>query len=120
MPEAEDARDSGVIEDTADIMFGLFRPGEAENLPFDGKTNLKILKNRIGRTGVIIPFLFSMASHVIVEKASPNARLVEDENRLILTGANYEEILATRRHHARPAAQLKLVSDSDLALGRTS
>lgn len=105
---AEDARDSGAIEDTADVMLSLFRPTEAQpNVVFDGTVMLEILKNRNGRTGVQTPLLFSMASLVLVEKASPAARLVNLENDMILRGDQYPGILASRRKSG--VEQLRLV-----------
>ena len=100
--KAEDARDSGAIEDTADILLGLFNPSEADVATgFTGQVNCTILKNRNGRKNVGIPLLFSMMSLVMVEKASPSGIVVEDENRLILSGETYAKALEYRRANAR-------------------
>src|SRR5690606_14905335 len=70
--EAEDSRDSGGVEDTADVMSGLYRPSEAvDGVPFDGSTNLNIVKNRNGRRDVVVPLVFSLASNVMVAKNTP-------------------------------------------------
>jgi hypothetical protein len=96
----QDARDSGAVEDSADVLMGLFRPSESGAVGFDGGVTCAILKNRNGRKGVQAQLLFSLASLVIVEKGTPEARFVEDENRLILSGENYTKVLNSRRANA--------------------
>lgn len=97
---AEDARDSGAIEDTADIMLGLFRPGDASKGTNDCTVSCAVLKNRNGRKDVLSHFVFSLASLVLVQKGSREGQVADDENRLILTGETYSSVLAYRRQQA--------------------
>ena len=45
-------------------------------------------------------FVFSYASLVLVQKASPEAQVVADENRLVLSGDKYSTVLEHRRRQA--------------------
>lgn len=104
---AENARDSGAIEDTADVLMSLYRPNEHENSPFDGSVSSELLKNRNGRINITVPLVFSMASLVVVQKNSPEAKLAALENDMILRGDQYPAILRSRRLGG--AQQLKLI-----------
>jgi len=105
---AEDARDSGAIEDTADVLFGLWRPSDADRS--GGVTSTvqgSLLKNRNGRKDVVMSFNFSLASLVLVQAGTAEARTVEDENALIMRGNSYADVLKMRRQNM-PAVQLRL------------
>lgn len=105
--KSEDARDSGAIEDTADVLMSLYRPSDAAPSPvFDGIVHAEILKNRNGRTGATVPLVFAMASMLLVEKADPAARAAELENDMTLKGDTYSQILAHRQKAS--AVQLRL------------
>jgi hypothetical protein len=109
---AEDSKDSGAIEDTADILMSLYRPNEVTTnggnpQPFDGNVQSELLKNRNGRIGVTVPLLFSMASLVVVQKNGQHARHAQMENDMIMRGDQYPAILQHRRNSS--AQQLQLV-----------
>ena len=100
-----DARDSGVIEETADILFGWYRPGDAGRKQEDGLVTCRILKNRNGRRDVDVHFTFSLASLVLVPRASVAATIAADENRMVLTGSTYDQVLEGRRKQALSTGQ---------------
>lgn len=106
---AEDARDSGAIEDTADVLLSLYLPSEAQDgqKSFDGSVLAELLKNRNGRKGVTANLVFSMASLVLVQHSSVAAKLAQLENDMISRGDNYTKVLSHRR--ASGAEQLRLV-----------
>lgn len=97
---AEDARDSGAIEDTADVLMSLFRPGDAEHNATDATVTAGILKNRNGRKDVQSHLVFSLASLVLVQRSTREAQVVDDENRLILTGETAVKVREYRRQQA--------------------
>lgn len=100
---AEHARDSGAIEDTADIMIGMFRPGDADPRSNSYDVTLGVLKNRNGRIGVQAHAVFGMASQILVPKGTPEALRADDENRLILQGMSEQAIRDLRRRNALAA-----------------
>lgn len=71
-PRLGDLRDSGAIEQDADIVLGLYQPGQyykinpATNKPYDGETELIVLKNRRGAL-LTVPLWFDKV-HVLFEK----------------------------------------------------
>lgn len=97
---AEDARDSGAIEDTADILMSLFRPGDADPRNFDSTVTAGILKNRNGRKDVQTNLVFGMATNILVQKGTPESALIDDENRLIISGHKPHEVREYRRRNA--------------------
>lgn len=110
---ASDARDSGAIEDTADILISLFRPSDADrdadNKSVDGTVRSGILKNRNGLKNVYASLNFSMASLVMVDKTDRLASaLVDEENHMIFRGETYERVRKMRMEQSGHAAQLKL------------
>jgi hypothetical protein len=112
---ASDARDSGAIEDTADIMLGLYRPSdhadrESDPNVTDGVLRLQVLKNRNGRKGSSLTLAYSYASLVLVDGADrANRHWVDQENTLIFRGETYDKVRRMRMHHAGIGAQLELV-----------
>lgn len=104
--EADDARDSGVIEETADFVFSLFRPDQAIGEEgVSGAFNLGIVKSRRGGVGAVSPLLFSNMSLAIVERNDRrNAVRVEMENEQYIKGADYETWRRDQSHN-----QLQLV-----------
>jgi len=95
-----DARDSGVVEETADILLGWYRPGDAARKAEDGLVTCRILKNRNGRRDVDVHFSFSLASLVLVARNSASATVAADENRMVLSGSGYHQVLENRRKQA--------------------
>lgn len=100
---ADDARDSGVIEETGDFVFGLFKPDEAVDAKtgqpgaVTGNINCSLLKSRHGGKGRVFGLKMSAASLVIVDPLNRRAVIkVEQENARINRGERYEDILATQ------------------------
>lgn len=105
-----DARDAGQVEDTADILMSLYRPsdGDRDGNAVDGTVRSEILKNRNGRVNCTTSLNFSMASLVIVDKHSPEGRIVDQENALIFRGEDYAAVRRMRIASASVDRQLKL------------
>lgn len=105
-----DARDSGVIEDTADMLLSLYRPSEADRgtHAVDGTVRSELLKNRNGRTNVTASLNFSLASLVMVDKHSVEGRIVDQENNMIFRGEDYAAVRRYRMADAGKRQQLKL------------
>jgi len=116
--ESDAARDSGVIEETADFLFSLYRPDDAVNeelAPEDrtpsAKVKLEILKSRHGGKGTVATLTFSAASLVLVDAGTAAARRAEAESHQIWQGATYEEVAAAERRrflaagHHQPTLQ---------------
>ena len=67
--EADDARDSGVVEETGDFVMSLFRPDQAIGSEdgITGAFNLQLLKSRHGGKGHSANLRFSNLSLAIVD-----------------------------------------------------
>lgn len=98
---ADDARDSGVVDETGDFVFSLFRPDQLVNkddltgaLPMQsGNFNLQILKSRHGGKGHLSNLRMSLMSLVIVDAVLDRTRSsrVEQENSLYRQGMHYDD-----------------------------
>lgn len=100
---ADDARDSGVIEETGDFVFGLWKPDEAIDVTtgkpgaVTGNLILGFLKSRHGGKGKIFPLKMSAASLAIVCPTNRRAVIkVDQENARINQGETYDEIISTQ------------------------
>jgi KaiC/GvpD/RAD55 family RecA-like ATPase len=101
---ADDARDSGVIEETGDFVVSLYRPDQIVNrnstdgaLPMQtGALNAQLLKSRHGGKGRVFNFKMSLLSLAIVDaKFDHKATLrVDQENTLYRTGKHYDDYRA--------------------------
>lgn len=111
--DASDARDSGAVEETADLMLSLFRPADAvaaqgqEAFP-SGLVRMGLLKNRKGGKGMVTDLMFSSASLVLVDHGTPAAKVAEEENRMIWRGDDYEAVLRMRAENANRLGQTTL------------
>lgn len=105
-----DARDSGGVEDTADILMSLYRPSDADTsgAAVDGTVRSEILKNRNGRINVTSSLNFSLASLVMVDKQSTEGRIVDQENNMIFRGEEYAAVRRYRIANAGKQRQLRL------------
>lgn len=97
--DADEARDSGVVEETADFMFGLYKPDEAveggvaANGTVTGNLRLGVLKSRKGGKGRQFALRMSAASLAIVDESDRKAVMrIEQENAMINQGMSYEDI----------------------------
>ncbi len=110
--ESEDIRDSGVVEETADWVIGLNRPGDAVNKggAVDTVMNADILKGRRGGKGRLIQLGLSHLSLVIVDKNDGrNYARVQMENDEKNRGTKYEDWLRDQRGIANGRQQMRLV-----------
>jgi hypothetical protein len=105
-----DARDTGAVEDTADILLSLYRPsdGDTTGSAIDGTVRSEILKNRNGRISVTTSLNFSLASLVMVDKFSTEGHIVDEENNLIFRGEDYAAVRRYRIAQASKSRQLRL------------
>jgi hypothetical protein len=114
----DDARDSGVIEETGDYVLGLFRPDllqpseGAVAPPPSGNFKVEILKSRHGGVGRIVDLRLSNLSLAIVDVLFDRkaATRVDQENSLARQGIHYDDY---RRRAEDEVAQraLRLVND---------
>lgn len=99
---ADDARDSGVIEETGDFVFGLWKPDEAVDTQgqpgaVTGNVTCGLLKSRHGGKGKIFPMKMSAASLVIVCPTNRRAVIkVDQENARINQGETYDQIVESQ------------------------
>lgn len=99
--DASDARDSGVVEETADFMLGIFRPADAlttdgaSAMP-DGKLRLSLLKSRHGNADNTCSLQMGILSLVVLDAINPLARQAADEANLKHRGYTYEDLLKQR------------------------
>jgi hypothetical protein len=105
--EADDARDSGVVEETADFVLSLFRPDQAIGQDaVTGAFQLQLLKSRHGGKGTTANLRFSNMSLAIVDSLDrKNAHRVEQENALYSRGTDYE-----RYRESQAVTQLQVVN----------
>ena len=97
--DASDSRDSGVVEETADFMLGIFRPSDAlttEHSMPDGRLRQSLLKSRHGNADNTCSLQMGLLSLVIVDAVNPLARQAAEEAYLRHRGYSYEEYLAER------------------------
>jgi hypothetical protein len=102
--DSDDARDSGVIEETADFVISLFRPDNAIDAHHDGATpvvtgafNAQLLKSRHGGKGRLANLRFSNMSLVIVDALDRKAvARVDQENMAYRRGIHYDDWFAQR------------------------
>jgi hypothetical protein len=110
--DMDDARDSGAVEETADMIISLYAPADSvkavDGRPTSATVRTQILKNRNGPKGMAASFTFSNASLVLVPANTPAAQLCEEENRMIWRGAKYPEVRAFRRGGEHADRQLRL------------
>lgn len=90
--EADDARDSGVVEETGDFVMSLVRPDQAIGQDaITGAFNLQLLKSRHGGKGHTANLRFSSMSLAIVDALDrQQAHRVDQENTLYQQGFDYE------------------------------
>lgn len=100
---ADDARDSGVIDETGDFVVSLFRPDQmvsresiSGELPQQtGAFNAQLLKSRHGGKGRTFNMKFSNMSLVIVDQMDRDSALrVDQENSAIRQGIHYDDYRA--------------------------
>jgi len=111
----DDARDAGAIEETADFLFGIWRPWEAATADQGTRgqvhtdLSLRILKSRHGNKGRTVQLAMSHASLAIVDQVhAKNRHRVEIENGAYNRGESYEDIYNRDRQRALAKLQGEL------------
>jgi hypothetical protein len=104
----DDARDAGAVEETADFLFGIYRPWEANAIAdaslagaVHSELKVKILKSRHGNKGRVASLSMSHASLAIVDPSDRrNTNRVDMENSAFNRGDSYESIYNRDRQTA--------------------
>jgi replicative DNA helicase len=89
---ADMARESGVVEETADMQFSLWNSaqGEKDQHQEDGLIGMEILKSRDGPIGQEIYFKFAPLTLAIVPASDPRSDLVAKERLFAQNGDSWE------------------------------
>jgi hypothetical protein len=104
--ELDFARDSGVVEETSDFVFSLYRPSESRDIDHPETTwkdmsevKLEILKSRHGAVGRILTFMWAPYSLSLAERDGDLvvARRVEKEWELLNINMLYENVLKVHK-----------------------
>lgn len=108
--DASDARDSGAVEETADLMIGLYRPQDAitDGAP-SSTVRAGVLKNRKNGKGMAMNLNFGLKSLVLVPQNTQASKIVDEENRLVWRGEEYPAIRTYRKQLAMSTHQMSLV-----------
>jgi hypothetical protein len=113
--DSDDARDSGVIEETGDFVLSLFRPDAAinvqsgDNAPaMTGAFNVQLLKSRHGGKGRLFNLRFSNMSLVLVDVLADRkaAARVEIENTQVRRDVHYDDWRAAAAQPKQQALRL--------------
>lgn len=100
--DESDARDSGVIEESADMLLGAWRSDDAldtgDNVTPSGKIHLKILKSRHGNKDRVVLLQMGLMSLVLVEDGSHDADRARRETTAAFQGQSYEAWLQQVRN----------------------
>ena len=101
--DTDDARDSGAIEETADLLVGVWRADDALDMGApavpSGKLHLKILKSRHGNRDRTFLLQMGLMSLVVVDEATREAEKAQRETQAVFRGQTYEDWLAAIRNH---------------------
>ena len=116
--DGDEARDSGVVEESSDFMLGLYRPGDAADkvrLKNEGSVtrdmNIQIIKSRRGGKGKIARLAMSHASLTIVDTCDPVAltRVTQETEAMNRPGFTYAQLRRDNRDVALRRAQMRLL-----------
>lgn len=95
--EMDFARDSGVVEETSDFVFSLFRPNEEKEDEDDGyaqmDVRLEILKSRHGNVGRQVLMLWAPYSLALVPRGGRLEQAVKHEWLMYAMQEDYSEVL---------------------------
>lgn len=107
--DVSDARDSGVVEETADFLLSIFVPDDAVAVNHEGKVvaantlRLGVLKSRHGGKGRHFTLTMDRLSLAIVEADAPAAKRAKDHNFLYWRGYTWDTM---RVEETRPVQQM--------------
>ena len=100
---ADDARDSGVVDETGDFVVSLFRPDQLVvdangTQPLQtGSFHLGLLKSRHGGQGRVFQLRLSLMSLAIADAYDkPAITRIDQENRLVAQGVHYDDFRKAR------------------------
>ena len=129
-PISEDsARDAGPVEETADFLFGIWRPWESDEIQKSASSGavqnmlkLRILKSRHGNKGKTVDLSMGHHSLAIVDGYSQKGVLQIDlENQAYNRGEKYEDYFARQRQGAFADLQGRLAGTSPIGeIAKTS
>lgn len=95
--DMDDARDSGVVEETADFLWAIWKPDDAlrdhEAQP-SGKVKVTVLKSRHGGKGTTITLQMDVLTLAIVDDATPEAKEAQRHNHYAWRGHSYADLRA--------------------------
>lgn len=97
-PELDAARDSGAVEETADLAMMMWSPDNMKGKPaeeFEYEIHLKIGKTRSGGKGSLIKFQFAPVSLAIVPNTDRLATMAKRERQF--TNENYRQLIYRHR-----------------------
>lgn len=101
--DLDDARDSGVVEETADFLASIFRPddGRSEDLNAQptGKLRLQLLKSRHGGKDRAFTLQMDLLTLSIVNDNTAEAKEASEHNFMYWRGLKYEDL---RRDQTKP------------------
>lgn len=102
--DMDDARDSGVIEETADFLLAIFRPDDAKNdtLQNDqpsGVLRMSVLKSRHGGKDRVFSLQMDLLTLAIVDAHTPEAKQAQQHTYLYWRGTTYDDL---RREQTKP------------------
>lgn len=102
--DGDAARDSGAIEETADLLVGVWRTDDALDVGGvpNGKLHLKVLKSRHGNRDKTFLLQMGLMSLVVVDDTNPYADRARKESHAVFAGQNYEQWLASLRNVDQP------------------
>lgn len=127
-PISEDsARDAGPVEETADFLFGIWRPWEADEVQKSASSGavqdtlkLRILKSRHGNKGKTVDLSMGHHSLAIVDGFSTRGvNQINLENQAYNRGERYEDYFARQREGAYRDLQGKLAGTDGASATKT-
>lgn len=95
-PEMENARDSGVVEETSDYVLALWAPDQSagvEQKQRTGEVSMKILKSRHGGVGTRIDMLFTPKTLAIIPENDKLHYKAADEIKLVKVGDDLDTVV---------------------------
>jgi 5S rRNA maturation endonuclease (ribonuclease M5) len=98
--DGDSARDSGGIEETADLLVGVWRTDDALDLGGvpNGKLHLKVLKSRHGNKDKTFLLQMGLMSLVVIDDTNPYADRARKESNSVFQGLTYDRWLANLRN----------------------
>lgn len=93
--DLDDARDSGVVEETADFLGSIWRPDDAlrdESQQPTGKLKFSLLKSRHGGKDRTFTWVMDLLTLAIVEDVGEHAKRARDHNYLSWRGETYADL----------------------------